>query len=411
MNRAAHTITFIARFVVIGLVLAFVIALIWPHSGDALRARLGLAPAAPASTAQAASAGHPAAAPSHNAPSAPSSYANAVARAAPSVVNIYANRVVTEQPVLRYSDPSLQRMLGDIPTGPAQRRREQNLGSGVILDSKGYVLTNNHVIAGAQNIQVLLYDGRVAEASVVGSDPDTDLAVLKVNASDLPAIHLASRPIRVGDVVLAIGNPFGIGQTVTMGIISAIGRQLNAVSPEDFIQTDAAINFGNSGGALVNARGNLVGINTALLGRASGAEGIGFAIPASTAKNVLDQIIDTGHVVRGWLGIEYTSVPISANSGLPPAARGVWVTDVYPGGPAAEAGIHAGDVLLQIGDKDIVDPSSLRHREIAMKPGTKVKVSGLRAGRPFSTTLTLTQRPPLSVLAPQQQQSQQGQNP
>jgi serine protease DegS/serine protease DegQ len=405
MNRLAVTIAFIARFVVIGLALAFVISLIWPHSGSVLRTRLGLAPTAtPTESVTPASVPAPAQ-PRSPQPPATSSYATAVNRAAPSVVNIYANRMVTEQPVRRFSDPLMQQMLGDVPIGPAQRRREQNLGSGVIFSSKGYVLTNNHVIAGAQNIQVLLYDGRVAQASVVGADPDTDLAVLKVHASDLPVIHIASKPPRVGDVVLAIGNPFGIGQTVTMGIISATRRQLNTFSPEDFIQTDAAINFGNSGGALVNAKGDLVGINTALLGRASGAEGIGFAIPVSTAKNVLDQIVENGRVVRGWLGIEYTSVPTDANSGLPAAARGVWVTDVYPGSPAALAGIHQGDVLLQMGSKDIAGPSSLRHREIALKPGTKVKITGLRNGNPFHTTVTLSQRPPLSVLAAPQQQS------
>lgn len=399
MNRVAHTIAFIARFVVIGLALAFVVALIWPHAGGLLRARMNLPPATPASAAVPAAAHARATPTTPAAPATPDSYANAVERAAPSVVNIYANRMVTEQPVGRYRDPMLQQLFGNIPIGPAQRRREQNLGSGVILSAKGYVLTNNHVIAGAQNIQVLLYDGRVAEASVVGADPDTDLAVLKVNAQDLPAIHIAKTPPRVGDVVLAIGNPFGIGQTVTMGIISATRRQLNRASSEDFLQTDAAINFGNSGGALVNAHGDLVGINTALLGRASGAEGIGFAIPAATAKNVLDQIISTGHVVRGWLGIAYTNVPVSPNSGLPAAPRGVWVTDVYPGSPAAQAGIHPGDVLLQLDGKDIVGPSSLRKREARMKPGATIKVSGLRAGTPFTHTMTVTQRPPLSVLA------------
>ncbi|MDA3914511.1 trypsin-like peptidase domain-containing protein [Oleiagrimonas sp.] len=397
MKQAVRTMTFIAQFVVIGLAMAFVIALIWPQTGSALRTRLGMAPKHVAvtqndKTSAAITADNPPA-------NARSSYADAVQRAAPSVVNIYANRVVSEQPMQRFNDPLMQQMLGDVPIGPVQRRREQNLGSGVILGTKGYVLTNNHVIAGAQNIQVLLYDGRVAEASVVGSDPDTDLAVLKVDVGgDLPAIHIASHNPQVGDVVLAIGNPFGIGQTVTMGIISAINRQLNALNPEQFIQTDAAINFGNSGGALVNAKGNLVGINTALLGRSSGAEGIGFAIPVATAKNVLDQIIAHGHVIRGWLGLQYTSVPISANSGLPPAARGVWVTDVYPGSPAAQAGIRRGDVLLQLGKHDIVDPGSLRQREASLKPGTKITISGLHNGSSFTRKLTVAKRPPLSTL-------------
>ncbi|WP_343162765.1 trypsin-like peptidase domain-containing protein [Oleiagrimonas sp. C23AA] len=303
-----------------------------------------------------------------------------------------------------YSDPVLQRFIFGGPAGPAYKRREQSLGSGVIIGSKGYVLTNNHVIADAQNIQVLLYDGRVAEAKVIGSDPDTDLAVLKIDANNLPGISIASTPPQVGDVVLAIGNPFGIGQTVTMGIVSALQRQLNS-NPEDFIQTDAAINFGNSGGALVNARGELVGINTALLGntvsgmgRGNGAEGISFAIPVATAKMVMNQIIEHGHVVRGWLGLDYTNVPVASNSGLPAAARGVMISDVYPGGPAARAGLQQGDILLRLGKQDITDASDLRHREANLKPGTTLTVSGLRSGSPFHAKLTLTQRPPLKQL-------------
>jgi serine protease DegS/serine protease DegQ len=322
-----------------------------------------------------------------------------VAKAAPSVVNIYANKMVTEVPRQLYSDPVLQRIFS-VPTGPARTRRQQNLGSGVIVSEDGYVLTNNHVIANADDIQLLLYDGRVAKARVVGSDDETDLAVLKVDAGNLPAIHMtdADRRPRVGDVVLAIGNPFGIGQTVTMGIVSAIGRQLNLSSLENFIQTDAAINFGNSGGALVNAHGDLVGINTSLIGQAVGAEGIGFAIPVASARNVLDQIVQTGHVVRGWIGADYGAVPISADSGLPSAARGVVVNDISPGGPAAMAGIQQRDVLLKIGGEDILDPSDLRRREAAFKPGTAIDISGLRSGAPFTSSITPTQRPPTAPM-------------
>ncbi|HEV7779555.1 MAG TPA: trypsin-like peptidase domain-containing protein [Luteibacter sp.] len=390
MKHAARTLAFIARFVVLGLAVAFVIGLFWPGSGGALRARLGLSHGETAPVESAA------------APQAPSSYADAVARAAPSVVNIYANKLVTEQPHTVYSDPVLQRIFS-VPSGPAYKKREQNLGSGVIVSGDGYVLTNNHVIASADDVQVLLYDGRVASAHVIGSDEETDLAVLKVDASNLPAIHIDENPRkpRVGDVVLAIGNPFGIGQTVTMGIVSAIGRQLNLSSPESFIQTDAAINFGNSGGALVNANGELVGINTALIGQAVGAEGIGFAIPVASAKQVLDQIVQTGHVVRGWMGADYTTISISADSGLPSAARGVVLTDVFPGGPAAQAGLQPRDVLLNIAGQDILDPTDLRRREAAVKPGTTVEVSGLRAGAPFHAKVTLAQRPPTSVQASQ----------
>jgi len=385
MKHAARTLAFVARFVVLGLAVAFVIGLVWPRAGALLRQRLNSV--------------EPQASISEPASAAPASYADAVAKAAPSVVNIYANKLVTEQPRELYSDPVLQRIFS-VPSGPVRTRRQQNLGSGVIVSDDGYVLTNNHVIANADDIQLLLYDGRVAKARVVGSDDETDLAVLKVDAGNLPAIHMtdtSSRP-RVGDVVLAIGNPFGIGQTVTMGIVSALGRQLNLSSLENFIQTDAAINFGNSGGALVNAHGELVGINTSLIGQAVGAEGIGFAIPVQSARDVLEQIVKTGHVVRGWIGADYGAVPVSADSGLPSAARGVVVNEISPGGPAAIAGLQQRDVLLKIGGEDILDPSDLRRHEASLKPGQTVTVTGLRYGAPFSVSLTPTQRPPSSTL-------------
>ena len=391
MKQAVGTLAFIARFVVLGLAVAFVISLLWPGVGDRLRAGVGLhgtqAPSGPGSTPTI-----------RGRSSGPVSYADAVARAAPSVVNIYANKMVTEQGVQMYSDPVLQRLFGGRPA--IYKRREQSLGSGVIVSNQGYVLTNNHVIAKADDIQVLLYDGRVAKAQLVGADAETDLAVLKIDVSNPPVIPFADEhPARTGDVVLAIGNPLGLNQTVTMGIISAIGRQLSSSSPEDFIQTDAAINLGNSGGALVNTDGELVGINTLLIGKAANAEGISFAIPASSARKVLEQLIDTGHVVRGWLGADYSFVPVAADSGLPAAARGAQVSDVYPGGPAAQAGIQPHDILLRIGKDDIVDPADLRRREAALQPGAKVEVSGLRNGAPFHTEVTLAQRPPLTATA------------
>jgi serine protease DegS/serine protease DegQ len=391
MKHAAGMLAFIARFVVLGLAIAFVITLLWPGSGDRLRSRFGVATPPPSRT-------EPASAPA----SGPLSYADAVAAAEPSVVNIYANKIVTGQAFRMYNDPLLQQLLGGQPT--TYQRREQTLGSGVIVNAQGqdYVLTNNHVIAHAADIQVLLYDGRIAKATLVGADEETDLAVLKIDASNLPAIHIADQqPLRAGDVVLAIGNPLGLNQTVTMGIVSAIGRQLNSSSAEDFIQTDAAINLGNSGGALINARGLLVGINTLLIGKAAGAEGIGFAIPVNTAMKVLDQIIATGHVVRGWLGADYAFVPVAANSGLPAAARGAQVTDVYPGSPAALAGIQPHDILLKIGKDDILDPADLRRHEAALEPGSKVMVSGLRNGAPFHSELTVAKRPPMATSATQ----------
>ena len=382
MKHAAGTLAFIARCVVVGLAAAFVIGLFWPATGERLRARLHLPGATVASVPDT---------------PAPTSYADAVAAAAPSVVNIYANKIVNERAIKMYDNPILQQLLGGTLTTYA--RHEKTLGSGVIVSAQGYVLTNYHVISHATDIQVLLYDGRVAKAHVVGFDEETDLAVLKIDAGNLPVIRFARQKPRPGDVVLAIGNPLGLNQTVTMGIVSAVGRQLQlrGSSDEDFIQTDAAINFGNSGGALVNAEGHLVGINALLIGRAANAEGIGFAIPVSTARNVLDQIVATGHVVRGWLGADYTFVPVAANSGLPAAARGALVTDVYPGSPAALAGIQPRDILLRIGNDNIRDPADLRRREAAIKPGTTVELSGLRNGSPFHTEATLTERPPMTV--------------
>jgi serine protease DegS/serine protease DegQ len=396
MKHAAGTLAFIARFVVIGLAAAFVISLLWPAAGERLRARIGLTgSAAPASVAPAP------AAPALSRQSGPVSYADAVAKAAPSVVNIYANKLVTARAMQMYADPVLRRLFGGIPTGPAYQKREQSLGSGVIVNNQGYVLTNNHVIANADDIQVLLYDGRVAKARVIGADDETDLAVLKIDVANPPVIQIADQKrMRTGDVVLAIGNPFGLTQTVTMGIVSAIGRQLSSTSPEDFVQTDAAINLGNSGGALINTQGELVGINTSLIGKAANAEGIGFAIPVDTATRVLAQLMDTGHVVRGWMGADYGFVPIAADSGLPAAARGAQVIDVYPGGPAAQAGLQAHDILLRLGDEDVVDPADLRRHEAALKPGSKVKVSGLRNGTPFHTEVTLAQRPPMPPTVP-----------
>lgn len=381
MLRKLQPILFVLQFVVAGLAAAFLITVVWPGAGERLRGQAAEQTQAPAPASTSASS-------KQIAPVGPASYADAVARAAPAVVNIYADKTVTERQIQIFPDP----LLGGV-AGPALKRREQSLGSGVIFTHDGYVLTNNHVIAGADDIRVMLYDGRVAHARVIGTDPDTDLAVLKIDAGNLPTIQVDPSPPRVGDVVLAIGNPFGIGQTVTMGIVSALQRQLSLSPYEDFIQTDAAINSGNSGGALVNASGQLVGINTAMLNRDVGAQGIGFAIPVRTAKRVLDQIVDHGHVVRGWLGVEIGNVTVSADSGLPAAARGATVLDVYPGGPAAQAGLQTGDILLKLGKQPITDPFDFRTREAELTPGSKVEVSGLRAGVPFHTEVVLAQRP------------------
>jgi serine protease DegS/serine protease DegQ len=381
MFHKLQPILFVLQFVLAGLAVAFLISLAWPGLGARLRGHV--ANRAPPFVSKSASDGD-----ASLVPAGPASYADAVARATPAVVNIYADKTVTERQMQIFPDP----LLGGV-AGPALKRREQSLGSGVIFTHDGYVLTNNHVIAGADDIKVMLHDGRGAYAKVIGTDPDTDLAVLKIDAGNLPTIQVDPAPPRVGDVVLAIGNPFGIGQTVTMGIVSALQRQLSLSPYEDFIQTDAAINSGNSGGALVNAAGQLVGINTAMLNRDVGAQGIGFAIPVRTAKRVLDQIVEHGHVVRGWLGVEIGNVTVSADSGLPAAARGATVLDVYPGGPAAQAGLQPGDILLKLGKQPITDPFDFRTREAELTPGSKVEVSGLRAGVPFHTEVTLAQRP------------------
>jgi len=317
------------------------------------------------------------------------SYSTAVSRAAPAVVNIYANKVVSTRQVLVPSNPVFQRMFPGIVLGPV-KQRQQSLGSGVIVSTDGYVVTNNHVIQGAEEIAVVLYDGRITRAGVIGTDAETDLAVLKIDAENLPSIAIADKaPPNVGDVVLALGNPFGLGRTVTMGIVSATGRQLNLSTYEDFIQTDAAINQGNSGGALVNAYGELVGINSDVYSPTGGNIGIGFAIPVGTAKAVLDQIVAHGRVIRGWLGAEYQDVA-STPTGSAPA---VMVRVVYDNGPAKQAGLQAGDVLLTLDGQPIANQLELRNREASMAPGTKVELGGSRDGSPFQIAVVLQERP------------------
>ncbi len=378
MKPAFRALAFVLQFATLGLAIAFIVTRLWPDVPARLRG-VEPAPAAVPVTTQT-----PAVGTVSNLGNGPVSYADAVARAAPAVVNIYANKVVASQRRLVSVDPVTQRMFGGISLGPPAYRREQSLGSGVIVSKDGCVLTNNHVIARSNDIQVLLYDGRIATARLVGGDEDTDLAVLKIEAGDLPTMKLdEAPPVNVGDVVLAIGNPIGLGKTVTMGIASAIGRQLDQWAYEEFIQTDAAINSGNSGGALVNARGELVGINTANVPQRQLAEGIGFAIPVETAKGVLDQIVEKGMVVRGWLGVEYGRMPIPANATLANIARGAQVLAVYPQSPAAQSGLQPGDVLLTFDGEEIDDPLELRKREAALAPGTKVHVAGLRAGIAF----------------------------
>jgi serine protease DegQ len=377
-TAALRTLVFLVQCAIVGLAAAFVLTQLVPGLGPGVRATAALVPSAAGTRV-----------------SGPTSYADAVARAAPSVVSVYINRVVTERPLIP-ANPVLQRFAG-ITLGPARQRLARAQGSGVIVSDDGYILTNHHVVARADEILIALQDGRVTPARVVGSDAETDLAVLKIEGANLPAMPLEDgTALRVGDVVLAIGNPFGLGQTVTQGIVSGLGRDLANLSDavyQDFIQTDAAINIGNSGGALVDARGELIGINTARYSTIVGAEGIGFAIPLSTARDVFRQIVEHGVVIRGWLGAEYGDAPVLPGSLAPGTPRGVALTGVYSGGPADQAGLQAGDVLLQFDGQDIMDQSDLRDREAALAPGSTVRVAGLRAGVPFDTEMTLTQRP------------------
>ncbi|MDX5334220.1 MAG: Do family serine endopeptidase [Gammaproteobacteria bacterium] len=324
----------------------------------------------------------------------PVSYADAVDQAAPAVVNIFTARTVVERTPLQ-SDPFFGQFQ---ERGETLRRRTQtSLGSGVILSAQGYLLTNNHVIAGAEAIAVLLADGRSFEASVVGTDPDTDLAVLKIAArDDLPTLTVGrSSELRVGDVVLAIGNPFGVGQTVTQGIVSATGRHSLGINTyEDFIQTDAAINPGNSGGALVNAHGDLVAINTAIFSQSGGSHGIGFAIPVDLARDVMTQIIEHGEVIRGWLGVEAQDVtPQLAESFGLPDTRGVLIAGIYPDGPADRAGMRPGDVIIEV-DGEVIEQAYEALNLIALaQPGETVTITLWRDGRRVEAETTVAKRP------------------
>ncbi|MGH8802052.1 MAG: S1C family serine protease, partial [Casimicrobiaceae bacterium] len=279
----------------------------------------------------------------------------------------------------------------------AQTRRTTSLGSGVIVARDGYVLTNHHVIAGADESQVVLADGRDFRATLRGDDPETDLAVLKVDATSLPAITGGSSDhVEVGDVVLAIGNPFGFGNTVTAGIVSALGRNHLGINRfEDFIQTDAPINPGNSGGALVDTRGDLIGINSTIFSQSGGSMGIGFAIPVSLAQDVLEQIIARGAVTRGWLGVEPQPLTRDAAQALGvPDAAGVLVRGMQPGGPADRAGVHLRDVIVGIADQSTRDVPHLMARVADLVPGSVVKLALLRDGKPLRVEVKVARRPP-----------------
>ena len=303
----------------------------------------------------------------------------AAKKAMPSVVNIFTSKDVKVPRHPFMDDPLFKRFFGDQLDGDTQH--SSSLGSGVIVGPEGYILTNHHVVEAADEIELALADGRKAPAKVVGTDPETDLAVLKVNISGLPAATFGNPDkLSVGDVVLAIGNPFGVGQTVTMGIVSALGRSHLGISTfENFIQTDAAINPGNSGGALVDATGNLVGINSAIYSRSGGSLGIGFAIPANLAKHVMEQIVRTGSVTRGWIGVEVQDISAElAESFKLSNLRGTLIAGVLRGGPADRAGIKPGDILVSVESSQVLDSTSMLNLVAALEPGKQATLKILR---------------------------------
>ena len=320
----------------------------------------------------------------------------------PAVVNISSSRMVrvNNVPSAPFSnDPFFRQFFGDLfpsPPRQPQAQKEESLGSGVIVSPDGYILTNNHVIKGASDIKVFSSDKREFKGKVIGTDPKTDIAVVKIDASGLPTLALGdSSKLRVGDYALAIGDPFGLGETVTMGIVSATGRgNLDIEDYEDFIQTDASINPGNSGGALIDARGELIGINTAILSGSGGNQGIGFAIPINMAHYVMDQIIQHGKVVRGWMGVAIQEVtPELAHAFNVPPEHGALVGDVSPDSPAARAGLQRGDIITTIQGQPITGPNELRLQIAQMAPGTEVRLGVLHDGKEQDMTVKLAEGP------------------
>jgi Do/DeqQ family serine protease len=397
MTRIQSGLIFLAGSIIGGLALAFLVVALRP---DLLLVRRP-SPVAPATTpvapadAQRSPASVPAAAKPPTARDTSSlsesdSYSSAVMRASPAVVNVYTARVVVE----RVRRSPLEDFFGDLE--PRYRQRvERSLGSGVIVSAAGHIVTNHHVIADADLIRVQLADGREAQAKIVGRDPDTDLAVLKISLGKLPVMPFGrSDQLRVGDVVLAIGNPIGLSQTVTHGIVSATGRgQLGIATFENFIQTDAPINAGNSGGALVDARGNLIGINTAVVAKNLGVEGIGFAIPVNLVRGVLDEIIARGRVVRGWIGIvpEDIAEELAGQVGL--ARGGVLVTNLYVDSPAIAAGLLRGDLVLAVGGVEVRNAQDLLARIARLRPGTATVLRVQRGTQIGEVPITVGERP------------------
>ena len=325
----------------------------------------------------------------------PVSYADAVARAAPAVVNIYTKKLIKSSSRVSSNIPQLDRLLRDL-YGNRLDRSVTSLGSGVIASQQGHIVTNNHVIENAEEIEVLLHDGRRLRANVVGADPETDLAVLQIHTTEVPSITFgSSKSLAVGDVVLAIGNPFGVGQTVTQGIVSATGRdQLGVNVFENYIQTDAAINPGNSGGALINAYGELIGINTLISSNSGGSVGIGFAIPILLAQDVMTQMIEYGRVVRGWIGVRMQNISpqLSESFGLSEIG-GVLVSGVVRDGPAHVAGLYPGDIIVSINDQNVSEEKQVLNEIIRYRPNQELSIKGIRRGEPSEWIVEVGQRP------------------
>lgn len=352
---------------------------------------------APHGVPQASQAAAPVVAVAPGRPGLSASYAQAVARAAPAVVNVYTTKQVREPISPLLNDPEIARLLQGLP-GFTRRREATALGSGVIVSPDGYVLTNYHVIEAADAIQVALNDGREAHAKLVGADPESDLAVLKIDLKELSSITFnGQHDVHVGDVVLAIGNPFGVGQTTTMGIVSALGRNRLGINIyENFIQTDAAINPGNSGGALIDTQGRLIGINTAIYSETGGSLGIGFAIPASAAQTILEQIVATGRVTRGWLGIEPQDITADLAKAFGLERRdGVIIAGVLRGGPAARAGLRVGDIVQALDGEPVTNTIGFLDQVARMAPKSTTEATVLRAGRQLKVPVQVGARPPL----------------
>ena len=386
-------LTFISISAIVGLAAAFVAVMVRP---ELIARRWPAPPPAPQPAPTAQPAATPATtpviqAPAPETPRAVNSYAEAVERAAPAVVNIYTARLVTE----RIQPNAIEELFGDARPR-YQRRLEQSLGSGVIMDRAAHVITNHHVIASADLIRAQLADGRIANAKIVGRDPDTDLAVLQLDLkSNVPVMPLGhSDRLRVGDIVLAIGNPVGLSATVTQGIVSATGRgQLGVATFENFIQTDAPINFGNSGGALINAEGELIGINTAVLAKNLGVEGIGFAIPVNLVRGVMLEILSKGRVVRGWIGIVPADIDQTEARRFNLAQPGVVVAKLYVGSPAAVVGMEPRDIILTVNGVKVATAQDTLTRIANFKPGAKITITGIRGTTPFENEVTEGERP------------------